>query len=287
MFKTSFRLLLAGLPWGAGAAPHAWTIADIATPDAAAISPAATDRRPDSILSKDYAALVLEDAKHVFSSPLHWDRRDWMVAGGLTGLVLGAGAFDQSIKEESQEHVTPRLNNFTREAQRFGSEGSWLTLGLFEAYGYLADDSEAKAVAMDGLTASIIAAGVITPALKFAVGRKRPNSSDHTFEAAPFSGNYSFPSGHTTQAFAVASVIAAHYPQWWVQGVAYGLAGVVGYSRIQQNAHFASDVVAGAIIGTVVGRTIVKRHDTPRPGAFVISPYFDGGASGLIMSRDF
>lgn len=267
----------------APAATHSWTTADLLTP----AGTRTTGRRPDSLWSTDYVHLLAADTRGILTAPLHWDQHDWLLAGGLTGLVAGVSALDGNTKTEAQEGRTKELDQFTKQAQRFGSTYSFLVLGGFEAYGYLGHDDKAKAVAMDGVTASIIAGGIITPVLKFTVGRVRPNTATSTFELRPFSGNESFPSGHTTQAFAVASVIAAHYDQWWVQGTAYGLAGLVGYSRIEQNAHFTSDVVAGAIIGTVVGRAIVHRHNRPKPGALALAPYFDGRAEGLVLHKDF
>ncbi len=262
---------------------HAWTVEDI-KPRPVPFTPG---RRPDSILSFDFVHLVADDTRGLLLAPLAWDQHDWLLAGGLTGLVLGASAFDNNIRAEAQEGRTHDLDKFTKNAQRLGAEYSWLILGGFEACGYIGNDPKARAVAMDGLTASIISTGIITPLLKFSAGRIRPDRADHVFEFKPFSGNNSFPSGHTTQAFAIASVIAAHYDQWWVQGVAYGLAGVVGYSRIEQNAHFASDVVAGAVIGTVVGQAIVRRHAKPRAGQMAVAPYLDGRASGIVFRKDF
>jgi len=84
--------------------------------------------------------------------------------------------------------------------------------------------------------------------LKLAVGRERPNGQD----------NKSFPSGHTSNAFAMAAVAERHYG--WKLGVpAYVLAGVMGASRLHQDKHWLSDVVAGATLGYIVGRTVVKQ----------------------------
>lgn len=84
--------------------------------------------------------------------------------------------------------------------------------------------------------------GLTTLLLKNLVYERRPNGAD----------NLSFPSGHTTTAFAFASVVAAEHEWYW--GVAsYSLATYVGLSRINDNAHYLHDVVAGAAIGTVFG----------------------------------
>lgn len=275
-------LIVLLLPFRSPAAgrAHAWDVEDIKQ-DAL--------HRPADLFTRDYAVSVAGDAKAILASPGHWDRRDWLLAGGLTSLVAASSALDDQIRVESQENRTRSLNAAARNVQRFGAEGSFVVIGLLEGYGWLAKDARARAVAMDSLTASIIAAGLVTPALKWSIGRVRPNHASRVFEFRPFSGNQSFPSGHSTQAFAVASVIAAHYDQWWVKGLSYGVAGLVGYSRIEQNAHFASDVVAGAIIGTIVGRAVVHRHAPAmaRPSAFVVSPYFDRGVSGLAFAKSF
>jgi membrane-associated phospholipid phosphatase len=169
-----------------------------------------------------------------------------------------------------------------------GAEYSFVVLAGFEVTSLLDDDDvRAHAVVVDGLSSTLIASGIITPVLKYSIGRVRSNSTYATYQFKPFSNNASFPSGHATQAFAVASVIAADYPEWWVQVVAYGAAGVVGLARIEQNAHFVSDVVAGAIIGTVVGRAVVARHNKAMPHGMTVAPLIDGRQVGLVCSYDF
>jgi|SRR5580693_3648686 hypothetical protein len=56
------------------------------------------------------------------------------------------------------------------------------------------------------------------------------------------------PSGHASEAFTVATAIAENYPLWWVQILCYDGIGLVGHARIEQNAHYASDFVAGSLL---------------------------------------
>lgn len=84
--------------------------------------------------------------------------------------------------------------------------------------------------------------GLTTTILKNLVREKRPSGSD----------NLSFPSGHTTTAFAFASVVAMEHEWYWGLG-AYGIASLVGFSRINDNAHYLHDVVMGATIGISYG----------------------------------
>jgi membrane-associated phospholipid phosphatase len=172
--------------------------------------------------------------------------------------------------------------------QEFGNYYAFGALAAFDAWGELEGDTKARNVAMDGIASSIIAGGLITPALKIVVGRERPSTTKSTYRFKPFSTNSSFPSGHAAEAFAVAASIAENYPLWWVEGLAYGTAGLVGYARIEQNAHFASDVVAGSLIGWSVARGVVHRNDGPREvKKLTWTPYASGREIGIVFFKAF
>ena len=124
----------------------------------------------------------------------------------------------------------------------------------------------------DALEASIIAGMFTNWVIKPAAGRWRPSQSDGETIFEPFSGHTSFTSGHATQAFAVASVIAMRSPGWIIPTAAYGLAFVVACDRINDRAHFASDVVAGALFATATGRFLVRRHRAEAAGELAEPP---------------
>lgn len=119
---------------------------------------------------------------------------------------------------------------------------------LILAIGLIKKDSTLK---RNGLYigASILTSAAISSILKYSVNKPRP------FETYPFiqkmaeGGSSSFPSGHTTDAFALATAVSLAYPKWYVIAPAYLWAGTVGYSRMDLGVHYPSDVLAGAIIG--------------------------------------
>jgi len=150
----------------------------------------------------------------------------------------------------------------------------------FYVSGKVFGNEKSGRIARDGLTASILAGGIITPLIKSVTGRSRPNQDrgSNSFEA--LGGNHSLPSGHTTQAFALASVIAHHYDSRWVKGASYGLASLVGLSRIEKDAHYASDVLAGAAIGYFVGRKVFRLNQG-RYNRFALEPVLTPQGMGL------
>jgi membrane-associated phospholipid phosphatase len=97
---------------------------------------------------------------------------------------------------------------------------------------------------------SIASAVLVTVAIKKVVGRKRPDESpDDAWAFDPFTGHDSFPSAHTTMAFAAAAALDRETSSRWVPAVGYPLAALVGWSRIHDRQHWTSDVVAGAAVG--------------------------------------
>ncbi len=112
--------------------------------------------------------------------------------------------------------------------------------------------------------------------------RQRPNEGtypDAYCWLGPYaltSDNTSFPSGHTSTAFAVAAVVATSYDSWWIKGLSYGLASIAGLSRIHDNKHWASDVFVGALLGWWIGRTIVKNQSGLQWGASIGGDHLSG-----------
>ena len=89
-----------------------------------------------------------------------------------------------------------------------------------------------------------------THIVKIAINRKRPVEKDPNFTTVVAAGSRSFPSGHTSEAFSMATSVSLSFPKWYVAVPAYSFASLVGYSRMYLGVHYPSDVIAGAILGT-------------------------------------
>jgi hypothetical protein len=223
---------------------------------------ASDDVDPSSSTPRSFGSQLLYDTGYVFTAPARWDTTDWMHAG-LVAAVIGTSALFDKRESDPGGDSSNNLDNLAKKLEPFGERYSLATLLGFYGIGKLTDSPREIAVGEDGLTASIVSA-LVTSTLKVTVGRARPSQTADKTDFHPFQGDQSFPSGHTTEAFAVASVISAHYDSPWVDTAAYSVATLVGYARHEHNMHWTSDIVAGAVIGYAVGHTVVKLNDENR-----------------------
>lgn len=164
--------------------------------------------------------------------------------------VAGAGSFlDRRTETFFTQHPNRTLANT---GQKLGQANvlAPLTAGLFLA-GRATSNTRFRAATYDIAQAFVVNAAWTT-ALKFGTHRARPDGSNR----------FSFPSGHTSNAFAWATVANHHYgPRAGIP--AYLAAGLIGASRLEKNVHHLSDVLAGAALGYVVGRTVVREDGEP------------------------
>lgn len=122
-----------------------------------------------------------------------------------------------------------------------------LPVGLFTA-GLLNHDADMKKKAIY-LGETFLVNTAITTILKYTVKRQRPFVKDPSIIPLDAAGSYSFPSGHTSDAFATATSISIAYPKWYIIGPSFLWATSVGYSRMYLGVHYPSDVAVGAIVG--------------------------------------
>lgn len=104
-----------------------------------------------------------------------------------------------------------------------------------------------------------VSAGIVVQVLKHLIGRARPRITDNLVFIGPSlkSGYDSFPSGHTTVVFCLAYIISQYFPKY--MAMFYTFAFMVAFVRVEGISHFPSDVLAGAIIGIIIGRLLSIR----------------------------
>lgn len=114
--------------------------------------------------------------------------------------------------------------------------------------GFLKQDSTIKNKGVY-IGASLVIAAGITTGLKYSVKRERPFVTYPVIDKVMNAGSPSFPSGHTSDAFATATSLSLAFPKWYIIATSFLWAGSVGYSRMDLGVHYPSDVLAGAAIG--------------------------------------
>ncbi len=192
-------------------------------------------------------------------------RRHWLptiaVAGATAGL-LAADAHDAPYFRR-----TASFRGFNR---AFSGRATSLEIGLvpavFYTIGLARKDSYVQKTAL--FAGEAVADSLVLYVVINAVSRRlRPSEiapqrqfSDTFFRSHKAVFGSSFPSGHTVAAFSVATVFARRYREHrWVPWVAYGMAGVIGFSRITLQSHFPADVFVGAVLGYSISRFDVLR----------------------------
>jgi hypothetical protein len=205
-----------------------------------------------------------EDIKHL---P---DMQNVYIAAIGGGLALAVHPLDQSFNSRLLSHYDTVNDAFVPGKYLGGTPAQVaFSLGTY-AVGRLRDEPKVAHFGMDLLQAQILTELMVEP-LKFAVGRERPDGSD----------NQSFPSGHAAITFATATVIERHLG-WRKSVLAYAIASYVALSRVHDDKHFVSDVVFGAAVGTIAGRTVVHH----KADYWAFSPVaVPGGGVALMISR--
>ena len=100
------------------------------------------------------------------------------------------------------------------------------------------------------IAVGILATSAITQGLKYSVDRTRPFETYSFIIKKSDGGSPSFPSGHTSSAFATATSLSLCYPKWYVIAPSFLWASAVGYSRMELGVHYPSDVLVGALVGS-------------------------------------
>lgn len=168
------------------------------------------------------------------------------------GLVGAASLVDQPVYEAARNASTPGRDAFFSTITHLGD--GWAAVALTAAL-WPFDSETAAQVGSAGLRA-----GLATLALKSIISRARPYEDPAAcaqYRISP-SSCVSMPSGHTAIAFSMAGVLAHEYPeQKWLW---YLLAALVGWSRVETDNHWPSDVVAGALLGLWAAESVVNKQ---------------------------
>jgi len=224
-----------------------------------------------------YLLLTWSDLKQAFTKPFHMQKKDWPKVGEFVALEVALSFADEKIQENalSLRNKSKTVRDINEYVTNFGGLYEVYTLVGMGTFGALFNKPKMLTTTFLA-TQAYLTGGAVGNVIKIITGRQRPDflldasgRVDPSFHG-PFSsvrdinGNRisgSWPSGHTTVAFAAATVFAMEYKDKpLIPILSYSAATLIGLSRMVENRHWFSDVVAGAALGYLSGRQVVNNY---------------------------
>lgn len=207
------------------------------------------------------------DLKFLGKGVLNTDWNHVLTLASLVGVSYGISYYDKDIRDYYLE-VKQDEDKFSYKAlsviDYFGSipfadgvaVGTYLT-GLFI-------DDEYVRTSGRLLVESMVLSGFLAISLRVATGRERPFPENNNYNFNPFTlkyRNHSFPSGHVTLGFTLATMLSERIDRWWAYTGLYALAGLNALSRIYFVGHWSSDILISAALGSMSAFAILKAND--------------------------
>jgi membrane-associated phospholipid phosphatase len=197
-------------------------------------------------------------------SPLHFDSNDFILTGIIAGATTISLTLDNPVRNDLKKSHNLALDNITPFGEKFGN-GKYATAlsGLLYVGGHILQDDELRKTGLI-LAETIFLNGLVTHGLKIVTGRSRPYANEGNLdldfpEIEYFDDeDHSFPSGHTSTAFAVATVLSEGIDNIYASVTLYSLAGLTAFQRIYADRHWFSDTVLGAALGTIIALKVIK-----------------------------
>jgi membrane-associated phospholipid phosphatase len=227
---------------------------------------------------------ALLDTKLYFTAPLRWDEQDWLYFGGALVAIASAHQFDQRVRDHFATGSKALNGGQDTNSLRDAAPTLALLAGTGVSAWFMRDSDGYRE------TWSLLEAGVLSSAtaqiLGYAGGRERPDATTSPNQWRQ--GGDSFPSLHTTAAWAVGTVFAEsgndEY-RWLRRILGYGVAAGTSYVRVRENDHWLSDTVAGTALGIATARFVLNRREIDTRTRLEFQPSKDGWL--LSFSRQF
>lgn len=213
---------------------------------------------------KVFSSRLLDEGTDFVTTPFTVKDGNLFWTLGIAGAIGLTYAYDTDIRDKLHGCTRSKvLDKATDVGELVGNPYLHLGIAALVYGGGIASDSPKWKDAGEMMIEALTLADGATLLIKEGIGRGRPLATTHKGDFKPFgfkSDYDSFPSMHTASSFAMASVVAHSSENLPVSIAAYSAAAFVGFSRMYQNKHWASDVLLGAAIGELSGRVVTSFH---------------------------
>ena len=212
-----------------------------------------------------------EDLKAFVTWPKEWTARDWLKLTGVVAAVNVAYRQDDEVREHYGNDGEPNYH------EALDAMPAVVTFGGMWFAAKVAGNDEAR-WEVDAMRRAFVVEAISTQVLKVALRRERPGPDAEKDNWGD--ENLSFPSGHTAAAFAIGTVLAesgSDRHRALRRSLGYGIGVLTAYQRVNHDAHWLSDTVAGAAIGIAAAKVVMRRRHEAEPfGQLGIAPMDDG-----------
>jgi len=241
--------------------PDSLATDSISTPPATVSEPSESPTLVDR--AKHGTINLLSDAWWVFSSPARLNRRSAISTAVVLGVTAVLYQYDDEIYEATQRNKEEQpfkgLMDFTDLYVEIGfMPNAFKVEAGVAVVGYAFKSEPLKQISIELIESHIIA-GTLRNILKPIVGRAHPyeNLGPYHFD---FDSGSSFPSGHTSILFEIATVVAEHVHSAPVTAVLYAAATLGAVQRVESRNHWPTDVFIPSVTGTLIAHTVVRRN---------------------------
>jgi membrane-associated phospholipid phosphatase len=218
---------------------------------------------------KVFGVLLLNDFKQQFLSPLDIKKKGWLTGAALVAGTVGISFLDKPIQNAALKFRNnhPGVASFSHTITSVGGISEAAVFGTIAIAGYVFNKPKLRTTTALAAQSYITSLGWST-LFKYLSGRVRPVSfvPDDPLNSSKFHGpfytnNSSFPSQHSTLAFAAARVYAMEYKNTpIIPIISYTAATLISLSRLTENKHWATDILAGAFLGWACGTQVVNNY---------------------------
>ena len=210
--------------------------------------------------------IIFRDGADLFTSPGDFTSRDWINVLAIAGATVAVSFADEPMRGAVQDIRTDRLDDIFKFGDYYGGPFGGLSIGsVTYIAGLAADDNHTRETGRMVVQAVAYSAAV-NQVIKVIVGRARPdqNRGARSIEFFEFDNNFnSHPSGHSTVAMAISTVLSQRIDNPYASVGLYALAATTIFQRMLEDRHWLSDTFLGGTLGILIGSWIV-RHDAAR-----------------------
>jgi len=208
---------------------------------------------------------LLDDAWYLISSPSRLDRKSAAWLGGILATFGVMYTYDQETldaihrsKDSPPYKAILKAGDFFEPAGLTKNTHSYYLAGY--VVGYVLKWNRLQEMSLQLLESMIFEGCSRWRTFSRVIGRVRP-SAGRGPRYFKFNGDLSFPSGHTSNIFQLATILSHHVDHWAFTVISYGIACTVGFQRLDVNSHWPSDVFFGAVYGIAISRAVIKMHE--------------------------